>query len=1395
MTILPGGIANGSPVATGCANQPSKCLNVGSSIPGYREWWYTVDYTLPIRCNYWKFSVIENARNTSANIAGGSFYAEARLNNVAVQQNSSPVFSVKPVPYVCLNQPYKYNNGGVDPNGDSVAFEVINPQTNSSCGSLPSNLSFVAASPTLSIPNNPFQTNNTFTISPTTGELSFTPALQGAHTVTVRANEYRNGVFIGSVMRDIQVQVINCMGSGVTPTLKTDSLSVTGSAIYSGGAITACATKPFTFCYDIKSTDTNAKLVVTDNSGVAMPGSFISYSTQQTDSIRGCVTWTPSPIDTGNRVFVVTVKDSSCTSSGVVISHSITVPVYVWAVTAALKDTAICSGDSTQLTGVGGTAYTWSVVPGGAPITSLSCTTCKSPIAKPSVTTKYIVTSNSSSFCGQYTDTVTVSVIQNVPSGSSNSPVCPGDTLRLFANVAGVTYSWSGPNGFTSNLKNPVIPNSQPGHSGFYSLVVSNGVCTSQTLILQVVVATPAGPTASSNSPVCLGNQVILTATTVSGTTVTYHWSGPGGYTSTAQNTIKNNAAFTDSGKYIVYAMKDGCKTFSDSVNIIVNPIPAAPVAALDSVFYCQSVTAAPLAATGTNLKWYNVPVGGTGSTTLTPSTAVPGIFKYYVSQTSGCEGPRDSVVVVIKPKPASPGVVSSQGFCQGAAMVPLTATGTNLQWYTTPVGGTPLGFTPTPSSATPGSTIFFVSQTDAGTGCESDRASMNIVIYAPAPAPLVASPVLYCVGGPVSPSLASQVTGSNIKWYTDATGGVGSSTAPAISTAAIFTDTFYVSQTLNSCEGARTPLIVIVQANSAPPLTTNVAYCQYAIATPLTATGTNLLWYTASSGGTGSTTAPVPQTIIPGTITYYVTQTINGCESTREPLLVTINPKPQPPLGNDDSICQNTVAAALTATGTNLRWYATATGGGIGSTMPPVPVTDSTGTYYWYVSQSILGCESERDTVVIEVKPQPLPPESDTAQFCYNAPPLQLSAVGQNLLWYTVPVGGTGSSTAPTPGTSVIGYTNYYVTQTVNGCESRRDTLAVKVDTLLRAEITLSDTIVCLHDSLVVGQVDILPDSSIYTWLWNGGEVLSGDSSGPFVIKWNTVGKKTIIHSAENNGCRAADTISVEVLHLPDAWFNMVPEVCLGTQYQFKLDTVLKYAVGYNWSLDPRIGLTGIDSNTDEFTITWKEPGLHVFRLRTVSEYGCVSAEFADTVNVRDYPRAKILLVDNNTVCMKTEITLKTASLPGLHQYEWSPAEYFVSNKASEVQARIQSSGYLKVTVTDKNGCKGIDSTYVGVKLCCEISLPSAFSPNNDGRNDRFGIISKGNYRILTFRIVNRYGREVFSTTNQNERWDGTYKEQPQGIGTYYYYIKYTCQDDDADHEVEERGDLTLIR
>ena len=167
-------------------------------------------------------------------------------------------------------------------------------------------------------------------------------------------------------------------------------------------------------------------------------------------------------------------------------------------------------------------------------------------------------------------------------------------------------------------------------------------------------------------------------------------------------------------------------------------------------------------------------------------------------------------------------------------------------------------------------------------------------------PAAPTTAPVTYCQNATATSLTATASTGCTLNWYgTNATGGTASTTAPTPSTATVGTTTYYVSQTnSNGCEGPRGSIVVTINALPSAPTTNNIAYCQNATATALTATastGCTLNWYgTNATGGTASTTAPTPSTATVGTTTYYVSQTnSNGCEGPRGFIVVTINALP----------------------------------------------------------------------------------------------------------------------------------------------------------------------------------------------------------------------------------------------------------------------------------------------------------------------------------------------------------------------------------------------------------------------------------------------------------------------------------------------------------------------
>lgn len=556
LSRLPNGVANGTSVTTGCAGYPNNCQQPGSTLAGYAEWWFEADVTLPHQCEKWVFSISIADRNASTNLTGGTnnpFYVEAVLNSVLAPGNSSPVFTVKPVPFVCINNPYTFNNGASDYNGDSLVYSILQPRKGDCDGTQIIAFSNAVYNTT----NNPISTANTFSLNGQTGQFTFTPTLLGASTLTLQVSEYRNGLLIGSTMRDIQVRTLNC--NAIQPVIRIDPLSFTGGQVVNG-RIQECAGTPINFCFTVKAPSASTVLVASDNHGAVTPGAAMSYYGQGSDSIRGCFSWIPTAADSGLKIFTVTVKDSTCLPPGIAISQSYVLPIYVYPVTAILNDTAICLGGSASLKAIGGNVFTWSVLSGGSPLSSLSCTGCSNPVATPATTTSYVVVSNLSSPCTRNRDTVTVTVINPPapPVPSAPTPVCRGNSIHLSSNASAASYSWSGPAGFASTLRNPVIANAQLPNGGTYTVIAMNGACASQPGVVNVsVITTPQAPRVIVDSPACEGRDVTLRVAGVQ-TGLSYFWTAPGGgrHSGSVLQIPRTSAA--DAGVYQVYASAPG---------------------------------------------------------------------------------------------------------------------------------------------------------------------------------------------------------------------------------------------------------------------------------------------------------------------------------------------------------------------------------------------------------------------------------------------------------------------------------------------------------------------------------------------------------------------------------------------------------------------------------------------------------------------------------------------------------------------------------------------------------------------------------------------------------------------------------------------------------------------
>ncbi|MCK8495797.1 hypothetical protein M0L20_28280, partial [Spirosoma sp. RP8] len=301
---------------------------------------------------------------------------------------------------------------------------------------------------------------------------------------------------------------------------------------------------------------------------------------------------------------------------------------------------------------------------------------------------------------------------------------------------------------------------------------------------------------------------------------------------------------------------------------------------------------------------------------------------------------------------------------CSGTTTNPLSATGTNLKWYTTSTASQSLTSAPTPPNDK--SSVYYVSQTV--NGCESVRQPLSVSVVTTPSAPSVSS-ITLCQGA--QGQFSATIPGA--LWYTAATEGTGSSQPPTLNNQTTGEQTVYVSQTINGCESPRTVVKATVNAiPAAPTLPTSATFCQFSTPGSLTATGSGLIWYGQSGRLTG---APTPGTSLSGIQSYFVTQTISGCESPRASITVVITNAPLAPVAGSPAYCVGTTPTSLTASGTNLRWYTGSTSVASSPTSPSFSTQTAT-VFTFYVSQTdVNGCESPRQPVSVSVVATPSAP------------------------------------------------------------------------------------------------------------------------------------------------------------------------------------------------------------------------------------------------------------------------------------------------------------------------------------------------------------------------------------------------------------------------------------
>ncbi len=1033
-------------------------------------------------------------------------------------------------------------------------------------------------------------------------------------------------------------------------------------------------------------------------------GTNLLWYTTATGGTGSATAPTPSSAATGATMYYVSQTIGGCESPRALIT--VTVNPVLGLPTVPTAPITYCQGaTATQLTATGTGTILWFTTPTGG----TGSATAPTPLTTTVGTTPYYVSQTLGTCEGpRAVINVTIEATPLAPTVTSPITVCQGAT-PVGLTATGTNLLWyANATGGTGTITIPFPPTGLVGSTIYYvSQTVGN--CESPRAAIVVnVIAPPPPPSASSPITYCEGENATA-LTTTSGTNLLWYTTASGGTGSTTSPTPSTTTA--GSTTYYVSQSVGSCESSRTAVLVIVKVKPAVPTAT-STITYCQGVTAAALTAAGANLLWYSTATGGTGSATApSVSTAAGGSTTYYVSQTvNGCESDRAAIVVNVTATPAAPTVTAAVGYCQGSTATALSASGTNLLWYSTATGGIGSSTPPTPLTTALGSTNYYVSQSTAATGgCEGPRALIVVTVSTTPAAPTVNPTVTYCQGVTAT---ALTATGTNLLWYTQATNGTSSSVAPTPSTTTVGTTIYYVSQTFGTCEGPRTSITVTINSTPVAPtvLAATVNYCVGAMATALTASGTNLLWYTVPSAGTGAATAPIPSTTTAGSTSYYVSQTTGICEGPRTQVTVVVTAIPTAPIVvSPVEYCQITTAGALTAIGTNLLWYTVPTAG-TSSAVAPTPLTTNVGNTNYYVSQSVNNCEGPRANIVVTVYPTPgLPTVTTPVVYCQNAPTIPLVVGGTNLQWFTTATGGTATIIAPTISSATAGTFTYYVAQKLSNCEGPRAAIVVNVTATPAPPTVVTPLNICPNDvaqPLTATGTNLLWYATLTGGV--GGTIAPTPSTAIFPATYTYyVSQSSSVATGGCEGPRAALVVTVD----NPLQINVGRDSTICEEQSLKiLPVVTPAGATYEWRAEG-VPLSTIDDRfIKDATVNPIDTATYILKATLA---GCFKE---DTINVNVIWKPKINAGLTKAICLDSSILLKAIvshNSGDSISYLWSPTDSLATPDALQTLAYPTKTTLYTVSFQTKPiyGCDFTGSS--SVKLVVQ-KIDKAFAGND---------------------------------------------------------------------------------
>ncbi|MCU4155771.1 gliding motility-associated C-terminal domain-containing protein [Carboxylicivirga sp. A043] len=1094
--------------------------------------------------------------------------------------------------------------------------------------------------------------------------------------------------------------------------------------------------------------------VIANNSGPICVGGDLTVSSTVTGGVGPYTyAWTHVPSGATYNTDAFTINNVTLAAAGeyqlivtdanlcsAVMASTIVVVNDNPTVTVPLGPTTICEGEPLTIaaTAAGGsgtyTTYTW--YRDGAEIVGQTGSTLTiDPVAIGDIGAyTVIVTDNNGCVSAESLPAVIIVIPFFKPTVTNDSPVCEGGDVQLSCSSGPyVSYSWTGPNGFTSNVEDPLITEITLADAGIYSLTVEdiNGCFGTETT--DVIVNANPTVTAGNTGPVCDGGSVDISATPTGGTApYSYSWQKDGNPLAYATDVFTiNPVTLADAGVYSVVVTDDNTcsSTVAATTTLVVNENPTVTVAYNAPVCNGATLTLTATPANGSGI--YNSYVwtkggvvipGETASTlTIDPVTlADGGDYGVTVVDNLGCTSTEDVVTVTINALP-SPTASSNTDVCAGD----------QIELYGGPGGMTTYTWTGpnTFSSNLQNPTIANATTAMAGTytlevydGTCSATTTTDVVVNEVQATINVSPPSFVVCENEVLTFTANDLNDNTTDTYeyeffvNGASQGRGSSKNLVYTVTASSTIDVDVYNMTTGCSDRATTSVTM---NPIPvvAITTPVLGDEFCENESITITATpGYDEYVFWSGPVGSATELYrgPNNTYTHASGFAVTTDIaveasysaTGCSALSNIYTVVINTRPNPGINGNTTVCFDALETYTTDSGSGeSNWIWTVTGGTIigADNAASVDVQwDGIAPYSINVNyDNSDGCAAETpSSEVITVNPLPVPTINGPAVACnnstqtYTTPDLGMT----NYKWSVV--GGT--IVGPDNGTTVDVTWNVFGAQSVslsytdgNLCDAAAATVYnVTVTDLPSPTITGSDVVCTEHTYLYSTE----PGANNYDWDIVGGTITTTANPYEVSVVWNTTtGAEEISVNYDVAGCPAAapTVLPVTVSAVPVVSIVGNTDLCFGDTETYAANTLGLGKGNYTWVIS---GGTLTSGALDEETIdiTWDGVAPYTISLNYVNTNGC-DAVNSTIENITVNVVTAGLSADKTTICSIEDVTF-TAT--GGVTYE-----FYVD--AVSVQGPDPSDTYVASGLTDGQvvtvraiGATGCDDTHAGIPI-----------------------------------------------------------------------------------------------